>query len=234
MQRLARLTLVFAVLFAVFLIGPTLLSGAFGLYPLMKHGDLFDHLTPIVLIPFYWLLFEVRRDDKPSRNETIAFLLFAAFWAEGQGIHLAGNAIGHLSRAHPGSEVNTLANLYDEVIGHFLWHAGMVGLSALLIYRQWQTPLPKGPSGLGLAVTAGIVHGFTYFIVIVEAGTARLGVPFGAAVVLFASIRGRGKLREQPILAFFFVAYLVATLLFLGWRLYWGGLPEFSEVGIID
>ena len=35
-------------------------------------------------------------------------------------------------------------------------------------------------------------------------------------------------------LTFFFTAFVVATVLFLAWGIRWGGLPEFSEVGIID
>ena len=38
---------------------------------------------------------------------------------------------------------------------------------------------------------------------------------------------------QQPLLAFFFVACLVAALLFAGWRLYWGGFPQFTEAGLL-
>lgn len=57
MQRLARLTLIFAILFAVFIIAPAFLNGQFAPYPLLKSGDVLDLLTPLVLIPLYWLLF---------------------------------------------------------------------------------------------------------------------------------------------------------------------------------
>ena len=111
---------------------------------------------------------------------------------------------------------------------------GLIGLSALLIYRQWQNPFFKQSSGLGLEITAGIIHGLIYFIDVVESATTVLGVPFAVAVVLFALVLGWQHLRQQPILAFFFVSYSIACLFFLGWRIYWGGLPEFSQVGIID
>jgi hypothetical protein len=35
------------------------------------------------------------------------------------------------------------------------------------------------------------------------------------------------------VLGFFFVACLVAALLFTAWGLYWGGFPQFSEVGLV-
>jgi hypothetical protein len=234
-QRLARLTLVFAVLFAVFIISPAFFNRQFALYPLLKVGDLIDLLTPLVLIPLYWRLFQLSADHPPQPRLTIIFMVLAALWVEGQGLHLAANAIGHLSESLPGpSDVHTLTHFLDEVLSHYLWHVGLIGLSALLLYRQWQHPAPQAVNGLGWAIGAGVLHGVNYFLTIVEAATGPLGVPFAVAVVVFTLLRGRGQLRTQPLLLFFFVAYLVATLLFLGWGIYWRGLPEFSRVGLLD
>jgi hypothetical protein len=84
-----------------------------------------------------------------------------------------------------------------------------------------------------MPILGGILHGFNYFITIVEASTAPLGVPFAILVVLATLVYGRKKL-GQPVILFFLVSYLVACAFFLGWGLYWGGLPEFSKVGIIE
>ena len=234
MQRLARLTLIFAILFAVFIIAPAFLSGQFTPYPLMKSGDVLDLLTPLVLIPVYWLLFQIHPRRSPSQKEMLVFLVFAVLWVQGQGMHLVANSIGHLTQPYSGSEIEQLTYFYDEILSHYIWHFGLVGLSALLIYRQWQNPFLKQRSGLKFEITAGIIHGFNYFIDVVESATTILGVPFAAGVVLFVLIWGRKYLRQQPIMAFFFVSYSIACLFFLGWGLYWGGLPEFSKVGIID
>jgi hypothetical protein len=58
-----------------------------------------------------------------------------------------------------------------------------------------------------------------------------LGLPFALIVVLFAIIWGRAKLAQRPVLAFFFVTCLVALLLFTVWGLYWGGFPQFTDLG---
>jgi hypothetical protein len=234
MQRLARLTLIFAILFAVFIIAPAFLSDRFAPYPLMKSGDVLDLLTPLILIPVYWLLFQIHPHRPPSPREMLVFLVFAALWIQGQGMHLVANSIGHLTPTDSSSEIEQLTYFYDEILSHYIWHLGVVGLSALLIYWQWQNPFIKQRSGLKFEITAGIIHGFNYFIDVVESATTILGVPFAAGVVLFVLIWGRKHLRQQPILAFFFVSYSIACLFFLGWGLYWGGLPEFSKVGIID
>ena len=57
-------------------------------------------------------------------------------------------------------------------------------------------------------MVAGIIHGFNYFIDIVESGTSVLGVTFAIGVVIFVLIWGKRHLRQQPILTFFFVTYL--------------------------
>lgn len=234
MKRLSHLTLLFSILFAVLIISPAFLNRQFGPYPLMKVGDVIDLFTPLILIPLYWVLFQVSEEKTPSPAETIVFLVLAAFWVEGQGMHLSANSIGHLLKEMKGSDVYILTSFYDEFLSHYLWHFGLVGLSALVIYRQWRHPFVGERSGLGLESLAGFIHGFNYFVTVVEARTAPLGVPFAILVTIFTLVWGREKLRQQPLLAFFFVAYLVATILFAVWAIYWGGLPEFSKVGIID
>jgi hypothetical protein len=233
-NRLSRLTLVFSITFAVLIISPAFLNRQFGPYPLMKTGDVIDLFTPLILIPLYWLLFQVSRGKTPGLGEIIVFLVLSAFWVEGQGVHLSANSIGHLLKEMKGGDVYILTNFYDEFLSHYLWHFGLVGLSALLIYRQWQHPFVGERSGLRLESLAGFIHGFNYFVTIIEARTAPLGVPFAILVTIFTLGWGRKKLRQQPLLAFFFVAYLVAIILFAGWAVYWGGLPEFSKVGIIE
>lgn len=234
MQRLARLTLIFTILFAVFIIAPAFFSDRFAPYPLMKSGDVLDIFTPLVLIPLYWLLFQVHPHCPPSQKQMLLFLTFAALWIQGQGMHLVANSIGHLIASDSGSEVKQLTYFYDEILSHYIWHLGLIGLSALVIDRQWQNPFTHQSSGLRWEITAGIIHGFVYFIDIVESATTLLGVPFAGGVVLFSLVWGRKRLRQQPILAFFFVSYLIACLFFFGWGIYWGGLPEFSQIGIID
>ena len=84
-----------------------------------------------------------------------------------------------------------------------------------------------------MIIPAGIIHGFTFFLIVIEAGTAPLGIPFVLLLPLVVLIWGRDKLKSQPLLSFYFISCLVAILFFAGWGIYWSGLPEFSEIGII-
>jgi hypothetical protein len=91
----------------------------------------------------------------------------------------------------------------------------------------------KERANVWLESLAGIIYGFTFFLLIIVRGTAPLGIPFAILVAVFGMLWGRKKLRRQPLLAFFLVSHLIAIILFAGWAIYWGGLPQFSQVGII-
>jgi hypothetical protein len=230
MQRLRRLIIIFAVLFALFILKPLPPSQPFKPYILMDGKDVFDLLTPLVLIPIYWLLFQIDRARAPTQRETIVFMVLAALWVEGQGMHLAGNSIARLSASLSGTDIERLIYFYDEVLSHYMWFSGVMGLSALLMYRQWKNPFSTTVSGLGLEIGGGILHGLTFALMVLEGQLVLLGLPFSLLVAVFGLIWGRGKLRQQPILTFFFVAYVVAAAFFLFWRLYWGSFIEPLDV----
>jgi len=107
-----------------------------------------------------------------------------------------------------------------------------LGLASLLIYREWHRPA-ETTTNWWVAILAGIIYGFTYFCIFLEGKNVVMGLPFAIIVVLFSMISEWKKLNKRPVLAFFFVSCLLAFLLFVGWGLYWGGFPEFSDVGLI-
>ncbi len=240
MKRVSLLTLVLALLVLVFLILLVFLRYPFPLYPLMSYQDAFDVLTPLALIPVYWLLFKDAGRAGPSRAEEMAFLLLAVLWVQGQGMHLSANSIDNLIEglARNGvidiqaTDIYRLTYFFDEYLSHYLWHVGMLGLGALLIYREWRRPAILATSWWA-AIPAGIVYGFCHVCISLEGNTIALGLPFAALVVLFGLIGERKKLGQRPVLAFFFVAFLFASLAFAGWGLYWRGFPPPSAVGLI-
>jgi len=233
MQRLSRIILIFAILFTFLIISLALLSNQFGPYSLLKTGDVLDIFTPLILLPFYWLMLQLSPGQLPRRNEMVAFMVLAAAWAAGQGMHLSANSIGHLLQDSMGADINDLTYFYDETLSHFIWHVGIIGLSVLLVYRQWKNPFSDQVPSLTPVIIGGVLYGSTFFLSIVEGGTGILGVPAAVLVTLFVLIWARDRLTEMPVMTFFFAAYLLATILFVIWTIYWGGLPEPSEVGLI-
>ena len=240
MKQLSFLTLLFSVLFAVFLLLLIFFRTPFPLYPLMSYQDVFDLLTPLVLIPIYWFLFKYAASEESRRTEEVAFMVLAAVWVLGHGMHLAANSVNNLAEGFAkiqliditGTDIYTLTYFLDEHLSHYLWHLGILGLAALLIYREWRRPAGVTTTWWA-AILAGLIYGFTSFCIFLEGQTVPLGLPFTIVIVLLALIWGRHKLAQRPVLSFFFIACLVAAALFIGWGLYWGGFPQFSEVGLI-
>ena len=235
MNTQSRLILIFAIAFATLLMTPAFLNQQFSAYPLMKTGDVTDIITPIILIPLYWLLFrlnDAQTGKTPTTGEIVAFLVFTALWVEGQGMHLSANSIGHLFDELRDTDAYTLTHFYDEVLSHYLWHIGLVALTALLVWRQLKNPLANALSSLRAEWIAAAIYGIVYFIIVIEAGTVPLGLPFAVILSVVGLLR-RGDLRRQPLTAFFFGAHLLATILFAIWFVRFGGFPQFSELGLI-
>jgi hypothetical protein len=240
MSRQSLLTLVLAFLSVVFFQLLIFFRFSFSLYPLMSYQDAFDLLTPLVLIPVYWLLFKAAAGEAPSLREEMAFMVLAALWVLGQGMHLSSNSIDNLIEGlarrqvvdiRP-TDIYQLAYFFDEHLSHYLWHLGVLGLAALLIYREARRPTGAATAWWA-AIVAGILYGFLYFCIFLEGQTVVLGLPCALVLVAYCLISERRKLAQRPVLAFFFVACLLALLLFTGWGLYWRGFPQFSDVGLI-
>ncbi len=240
MRQLSLLTLVFSIFFAVFLLLLVFFRTPFPLYPLMSYQDVLDLLTPLVLIPLYWLMFRYAASGESPLAEEIAFMVLSAVWVLGHGMHLAANSINNLAEGLAkqgglditGTDIYTLTYFLDEHLSHYLWHIGILGLAALLIYREWRRPAGVKTTWWA-TILSGFIYGFTSFCIFLEGQTVPLGLPVTFIIILLTLIWGRGKLAQQPILSFFFVSCTVSALLLIGWGLFWGGFPQFSEVGLI-
>ena len=236
MKRISLLTLIFALLSLTFFLLLIFLRIPFPLYPLMSIQDAIDVLTSLVLIPIYWMMFKSVRQEKSNAGSEIFFMVAAAFWAMGQGMHLSANSInnliGYLARDEiidvHSTDLYTLTYFYDEYLSHYLWHIGVIGLAALLVYESWRQPSYE-ETDWRLVIPAGLIYGFTCFCFFLEGNTLILGLPFVTIVALLVILWGRAKLAQQPVLAFFFVSCLFAFLLFVGWRLYWGSFIPIME-----
>ena len=230
MRGTAKLLLGFAIAFAVFILGPPLLGQPFPLYPLMHWADVFDIFTPLVLIPLYWLLFTNFGDTRRSKGQTIVFLLMAGFWVEGQAMHLAANSIGNLLGSG-GTELHSLIHFYDEVLSHYFWHIAIVGFSIQLLVIG--TPTKPRPTRWALVGPAGVIYGITCSLAFTEGATVPFSFPAVSIILLGIIIWKRRYIRIDNTVSFFFAGYLVAVLFFTAWGLYWGGFPEFTEVGLL-
>lgn len=219
------LILAFALAFTVFILVPPFLSQPFPAYPAMHWADIFDLFTPLVLIPLYWLLYTDSGQRERRLPITIWFLIFSALWVLGQGMHLSANSINNLLGSGS-TEVNELVHFYDEVLSHYLWHAGIVALSGLLIMVNTDRSDQVESIRWAIVIPSALLYGFTYFLAIIEGGTVPLGLPLAILIIVSVLVLRGYQLRTQNLVAFFFMAYVIAILFFIGWYTYWGGFPE--------
>lgn len=213
----------FSLAFAAGFIGAALLGFPSAFYPLMKAGDALDLLTPLVLIPLYWSLFVGAAVDKSTVPESAWFVLLAALWLLGHGMHLAANSIGPQLSELQASPAKRLTTFYDEGLSHYLWHLGLFALTALIMIRSWRAGGSMRAERRSSLLAASILYGLTYFIVVVEGGNWPIGLPFALlGGVLLLLLRAR-DLRKLAVLDYFTWAHLVALVLFVAWVAALGG-----------
>jgi hypothetical protein len=221
---------------AAFLIVPPYLKASVGLpqaFTLQEAADLF---TPLVVLPLAWLVFDLA--GGLGRRGLIAFLVVGALWVEGQGIHLAANAIGD-AFSHDAAEafyqtVPGDLNLWlDETLSHWVWHAAWVALAILMLAAATRGTVGRPDRTSVTAVVAGLVHGATFFLVTVEGATTLLGIPASILILAWCLLAGRRGLLRQPVVTFFLVSTVVTLLGYVVWgALNDWTLPEFSKVGL--
>src|SRR5512138_642936 len=79
-RRLSLVALIFAGLSVVFILLLVFVRIPFPFYRFMSWQDTLDLLTPLVLIPVYWLMYKMSARETTSRASELAFMVFAAIW----------------------------------------------------------------------------------------------------------------------------------------------------------
>ena len=234
-DRLPAALLAYAIALAAFLLVPPYLKASVGPPQAFTLQEAVDLLTPLVVIPLAWLVFDLA--GGLGRRGVVTFLVIAVLWVEGQGIHLAANAIGDAfghdaATVFYETEPGTLDLWLDETLSHWMWHAAWVGLAILTLAAATRGPAVARPRTSVTAVVAGLIYGVTFFLVSVEGATTLLGIPATFLILAWCLIAGGRGLRRHPVVTFFLVSSVVTLLGYLAWgaRNDWT-LPEFSKVG---
>lgn len=145
-----------------------------------RWADWLDLLVPwLVLVPAASTVAAAR----PDPRTWVLLGAGAVAYASGHGIHLAANSVGNVD---PGDT----AHLWDEVVGHAIWYAG-VALVLTALARTMVGRARPHPVGYLLAVAAGL----TWASNAVGGGT----VWFGLAVALAATVWGWSRRHELGV-----------------------------------
>ncbi len=167
--------------------------------------DWLDLLTPYAVVGSALAALASAGTDR--RGWWIA-LLGAGAYVQGHGIHLAANSIGNERGDAPP------VHLWDEVVGHWLWYAG-VALLVVAVARAVE--LRVRPAALLLALATGI----TWTTNALE-GTTAVG-----SLLVAAGLTGWGLRRRSGLLV---VAFGLSALLLAAYGLWHGGFPAPSSL----
>jgi len=151
-----------------------------------------------------------------GRRDWILLAASCLLYTQGHGIHLSANSIANV-------QPSDAVHLWDETVGHWLWYLGFALLVATLAHALAAVPSPRSAWSLPVA----LVFGFTVFTNSVEGGTVPLGLVTGVVFVVWG-LRSRQRVPELLV-----PAYAVTLACLVGWGAYWGGFPQFSELGWI-
>lgn len=172
--------------------------------------DWLDLLTPYAVVG---TALAVLLAARPGRATWALAAVGAVLYVQGHGIHLAANSVSNRLE-------DDAVHLWDEVVGHLVWYAGLGLLVVALVRAVRGEPLRTGPVALALAAAFGVTHATNGL----EGGTAPLSLAFAVGVSVWAT-RLPGPVRRLLL-----VAYVPAALVLAAWGLRHGGFPQPSEL----
>ncbi|MGB7297031.1 MAG: hypothetical protein WBC70_15710 [Candidatus Aminicenantales bacterium] len=242
---ICRWLFIYGFTYAFFQVMPAFLKGRFA--GPVSRGDALDFLTPLAVISVAIMLFlKVKRapgkdaqdgSAAPSMLAGAVFILGLISYVEGHGIHLSANAIDRLLHGQEGTDLHRAVYLFDEVISHFLWDAGVLIIAAGLILAGVRIRFaPLSPVRWIFLAAGACFFGFSYAVNAIEGQTVALTFPAAILMVCACfwlcrkSRRGGG---HNAVALFFLLGFLLSVLLFTYWGIAHPGFTEFSELGWI-
>lgn len=231
-NRLAVIVLILTIVQMVIHLVPIFFHGGNTVHVGVSKDDVLDLFTPIMVIPLIWLLFAGIASDRPTTIQTILFLVASALWVEGHGIHLSSDSIGNMIGEDTATPGGSLVYFYDEVLGHHLWHVGMIAHSVLILWRGW---FSKNATPMGSCIPfliGGLWYGWLIFAFSVEGQTVPLGMGTSIGFVGAGVWRLYAKKSLGPAGVIFISASLLTLFLLVGWGIWHGGFPEFTTIEV--
>ncbi len=241
---ICRWLFIYGFVYAFFQIVPAFLKGGFA-GPLSQ-GDALDFLTPLAVIPVAVTLFlklkkETARNWQGSagfsHSAGAIFILGLIGYVEGHGIHLSANSLDRLLHGQESTALYRAVYLFDEVISHFIWDAGVLIIAIGLILAGMKIRASTlSPVQWIYLAGGGCFFGFSYAVSAVEGQTVLLTMPAAILMVLVCFRlywQGRRSGEHNAVILFFLIGFLLSVLLFAYWGIAHPGFTEFSELGWI-
>ncbi len=192
------------------------LTGSSGTVGPLTGYDLVDLLTPYAVVGTALLVLASVGTD---RTGWVLAAVAAIAYVQGHGLHLAANSISNETE-RAGASPSAATHLWDEVLGHYIWYAGLALLVVVLARRLAALPRPAGPLPVILALAVGL----TWATNALEGGTA-------VASMLVAIGLAAWGLRTRRTAGWLLIwAYAPAVAVLAGWGISHTGFPQPSSL----
>ena len=133
-------------------------------------------------------------------------------YTQGHGLHLAANSVNN--RLDDDS-----VHLWDEVVGHLIWYAGLALIVVVLAQALVTSPLTVRWWGWALAGAFGLTHATNAL----EGGTAVLSLVVAVGMCVWT------RWLPAPLSRLLLIAYGLAAVVLLGYGFGYGGWPQPSS-----
>ncbi len=169
--------------------------GWYGTVGPTRWTDWLDLLTPFLVLG---TAAAVLRASGASPREWLTAGVAGVCYTQGHALHLAANSVSNRLS-------DDAVHLWDEVVGHLLWYAGLALLVVVLIRSLARCALCVPWWGWALAAALGLTHATNAL----EGGTAVPSLAFAVALCVW-SRRLHGPLRHLLIVAYGLAGLLIA------------------------
>jgi hypothetical protein len=188
-------------------------------------SDAIDVLTPVAVAGSSAGL--IAAFGTPRRAAILA-LVAALVYVHGQGIHLAANSIHN---EDPVGRVEEVTYFWDERFSHVEALLGWFGLVGAFCVAE-HAAAGRALRG-GILTAAAILLGWAFFVSTVEGQTWPLHLVATVVFVGWALRARRQGPPARPLLSAAAAAFALGALLIGVWATWNGGVPEFSDTGLI-
>ena len=173
-------------------------------------NDWLDLLTPYLVVGCaLWVLLSAR----PAKLDWLVAGSGAVVYVQGHALHLAANSIAN---AEPVGRAADAAHLWDEVVSHHLWYAGLTLIVVALARACRGRQLRINVLGWGLAIGVGL----TYATNALGGGTA----PASLVAALVLTTWGARR-HQEAVGRVLLLTYGLGAAVLIGYGLRHGGWP---------